>query len=130
MGRFHFYSDVQPQQIGQHSQSNPTYRAIHHFKEAEVHDPPPRRNNDFKPVHSWSAKGLPNYKHSEPFYLTKNMTQFIREEQGFMFRWTKRFLEGAFFGFVVGAFSHNLMPMKTHVHNQLELSAGNASLPI
>lgn len=79
-------------------------------------------------MHSWSAKGLPNYKHSEPFYLTKNMPQFLREENGFVFRWTKRFLEGGFYGTVLGAAWYVFKPQSAHVQNQMELAAGNKEM--
>lgn len=108
MGRHHFYADAVPLKVEQ-SADNAHFRAKHGFKETQVHDPPPRRNNDFKPVHSWSAKGMPNYKHSEPFYLLKNLPQFFREEQNFVIRWAKRFLEGGvvggFLGYAMFAFS-------------------------
>jgi hypothetical protein len=94
MGRHHFYYDSINKGVEDGNYNNPTFRARQHYKEEEVHDPPARRNNDFKPVHSWSAKGMCNYKHAEPFYLLKNLGQFAREENNPGIRWIKRFIEG------------------------------------
>ena len=58
---------------------NETFRARHGYKDAEAHDPPYRRNRDFKPVPYGSAKGILNYRHSEPFALLKNMKDIPRE---------------------------------------------------
>ena len=58
---------------------NPTFRARKGFKDPEAHDPPYRRNRDFKPVPYGSAKGILNYRHSEPYALLKNMKDLPRE---------------------------------------------------
>ena len=77
---------------------NETFRARKGFKDAEAHDPPYRRNRDFKPVPYGSAKGILNYRHSEPFALLKNMRDLPRETHQKPIVYTKHFLKGALVG--------------------------------
>lgn len=124
MGRYHFYSDVIARGREDPEKSNSVWRAKNGYKEMEVHDPPPRRNNDFKAVHSWSAKGMPNYKHAEPFYLLKNMTQVWREESNPAIRWTKRVLYAGTFGAIAGFAFFVGSPKQSFVMNQLFYECG------
>jgi hypothetical protein len=57
------------------------FRATHGYKEEHQHDPPARRNRDFKAVAYGSAKGIPNFKHADPWMLFKNMKDLIHEEE-------------------------------------------------
>lgn len=59
------YHNVVRQPQPNDGSGNETYRAKQGFKELEVHNPPHRRNRDFKPVNYGSAKGMLNYKHAE-----------------------------------------------------------------
>jgi hypothetical protein len=52
---------------------NEVFRARKHYKEEHVHDPPLRRNRDFKPVNYGSFRGMLNFKHAEPFASLKNL---------------------------------------------------------
>lgn len=83
---------------------NETFRARHGYKESEAHDAPYRRNRDFKPVPYGSAKGILNYRHSEPFALMKNLKDLPRETHQKPIVYTKHFLKGAitggFFGYL------------------------------
>lgn len=81
---------------------NPTFRARHGFKDPEAHDPPFRRNRDFKPVPYGSAKGILNYRHSEPFALLKNMKDLPRETHQKPIVYSKLFLKGALLGTYFG----------------------------
>lgn len=83
---------------------NEVFRARHGYKDAEAHDPPYRRNRDFKPVPYGSAKGMLNYRHSEPFSLLKNMKDIPKETHHHPIKYTKLFLKGAFVGGVLGSF--------------------------
>lgn len=84
------------------SYNNEVWRARHHYKEGHVHDPPYRRNRDFKPVNFGSFKGMPNFKHAEPFALLKNLRDLRHEHHNHPLKWAKAFLYGAFAGFVFG----------------------------
>lgn len=81
---------------------NEFWRAKYGYKEQHQHDPPFRRNRDFKPVPYGTAAGLPNYRHAEPFALLKNAKDIINEQDHFPTRWTKHFLFGAALGVVFG----------------------------
>lgn len=83
---------------------NETFRARHGYKEKEAHDPPYRRNRDFKPVPYGSAKGILNYRHSEPWALLKNVKDFWNEDHHIPIKYTKLFLKGAFAGGILGQF--------------------------
>jgi hypothetical protein len=59
---------------------NEVFRARHGYKETEVHDPPYRRNLDFKPVGFGTFRGMPNFKHAEPYDLLKNLKDLKTEK--------------------------------------------------
>ena len=48
---------------------NEMWRARHGYKENHVHDPPQRMNYDFKPIPYGTARGIPNFRHSEPWFI-------------------------------------------------------------
>jgi len=81
---------------------NEAFRARNGYKEVEQHDPPARRNRDFKPVPYGSARGPLNYRHSEPWCLLKNMKDIPRENHHVPITFTKEFLKGALAGTVLG----------------------------
>lgn len=81
---------------------NEHFRAAHGYKDAHMHDPPQRRNRDFRPVSYGTFRGMPNYRHSEPFCLLKNMKDFANEEHNIGVRMSKSFLKGGFVGSVLG----------------------------
>jgi len=82
---------------------NEFFRARHGYKDAEAHDPPYRRSRDFKPVPYGSAKGILNYRHSEPFALLKNMRDLPRETHHFPITMSGHFLKGGLVGTVLGS---------------------------
>ena len=61
------YANTIKQDITDPAYGNEMFRVRHGYKEAHVHDPPYRRNRDFKPVNYGTFRGMPNYKHAEPF---------------------------------------------------------------
>lgn len=83
--------------------SNEFWRARHHFKEEHLHDPPARKNRDFKPVGFGSFRGMPNFKHAEPFAILKNLKDLPHEHHHHPIKWIKAFLfggaAGVFFGY-------------------------------
>ena len=88
--------------VGDPSYANETFRARHGFKETHAHDPPYRRNRDFKPVPYGTFRGMPNYKHSEPYCLLKNMKDLPREDHHHPIKWIKTSLKGMFVGSLLG----------------------------
>lgn len=96
------YHNSVTQSISDPAYSNETFRARHGFKEAHVHDPAYRRNRDFKPVPYGTFKGMPNYKHSEPYCLLKNMRDLAHEDHHHPIKWIKTSIKGAFAGSIFG----------------------------
>ena len=81
---------------------NPTFRQLYGFKDIEAHDPPFRCNRYFKQVSYDLAKGILNYRHSEPFALLKNMKDIPRETHQKPIVYSKLFLKGALLGTYFG----------------------------
>ena len=96
------YHNSVVQSVSHPDYSNETFRARHGYKEEHVHDPAYRRNRDFKPVPYASFKGMPNYKHSEPYCLLKNMRDMMHEDHQHPVKWSKVALKGALTGSVFG----------------------------
>jgi hypothetical protein len=90
------------QNIPDPAYGNEVWRARHHYKEEHVHDPPLRRNRDFKPVGFGTFRGMPNFKHAEPFALLKNLKDLPNEHHNHPIKWAKAFLFGGFAGAVFG----------------------------
>jgi hypothetical protein len=59
------------QEVSNPAYANETFRARAGYKEGDVHDAPGRRNRDFKPMTYGSFRGIPNYRHSEPYCQLK-----------------------------------------------------------
>jgi hypothetical protein len=83
---------------------NEKFRSRHGYKDSEAHDPPYRRNRDFKPIPYGSAKGILNYRHSEPFAQAKNLPDLLKETHHKPIVYSGLFLKGAFAGAVAGQF--------------------------
>ena len=81
---------------------NEYFRARHGFKDADAPDPPYRRSRDFKPVPYGSAKGILNYRHSEPWALMKNMKDIPNETHQLPIVLSGKFLKGGLAGAVLG----------------------------
>lgn len=92
--------------------SNDTFRAKRGYKELEVHNPPERRNRDFKPVNYGSAKGMLNYKHSEAWCSLKNLRDLVYEEEHHPIKWAKSFFFGAFLGTAITPFMYAIKPVQ------------------
>lgn len=95
------------------------FRARHHFKEEHVHDPPYRKNRDFKAVNYGSFKGMPNYKHAEPFQLLKSLKDLSYEEHNHPIKWAKMFLKGAIMGGFLGYSWFLIKPLNPFVTKKL-----------
>jgi len=87
---------------GDQDYASPMFRASHGFKENHQHDPPMRRNRDFKPVPYGSFRGFVNYRHSEPYCLLKNMKDITREDHSLLIIMGKAAFKGAFVGGLFG----------------------------
>ena len=97
------YTDTIKQGVLDPAYQNEVFRARSGFKELHQHNPPQRRNRDFKPVNYGSFKGMLNFKHAEPFAQLKNLYELKDEHHNHPIKWTKVFLFGAFFGMVLGS---------------------------
>ena len=86
------------------------YRVKHGFKEMHVHNAPPRKNKDFKPVLYGDFIGMLNFKLSEPWGLLRHLPDLMNEQHQKPIQWVKAFLRGAVIGtstwMLVGTFSH------------------------
>ena len=96
------YENSRVQVLSDPAYENEVFRARSHYKETHVHDPPGRRSRDFKPVPFGTFKGMPNYKHAEPFCLLKNLKDLPEERHSHPIKWTKAFLFGALAGGMIG----------------------------
>ena len=101
-----------------------TWRAKHHFKEEHQHNPPMRRSRDFKPVPWGTARGMPNYRHSEPWLNMKNMYTLWDEHHHHPTKWFKKALFGAVFGLCVGQIAFFASPINGFAASKLLASIG------
>ena len=101
-----------------------TWRAKHHFKEMHQHDPPMRRSRDFKPVPWGHARGMPNYRHAEPWLNMKNLITLINEDHHHPTKWFKKFLYGSIFGAIMGQFWFFASPINGFASQKLWASVG------
>ena len=105
------YTNTIKTKISDDSYGDELWRAKHGYKEINQHDPPMRRNRDFKPVPWGAAVGMPNYRHSEPFLMLKNLKDLKSENAHHPIKWVKTFLMGSVFGFVYGQAWYAMVPM-------------------
>lgn len=105
--------------------SNAEWRARKGYKEEHVHDPAGRRNRDFKPVPYGTYRGMPNYRHSEPFALLKNMKDIHYEEHNHCIKWIRTALKGAFVGSFLGYTYFIGAPVGAFELSKLQASIGN-----
>ena len=96
------YHNAVAQVVSNPAYENETFRAKAGYKETHQHDPAYRRNRDFKPVPYGSFRGMPNYKHSEPYCLLKNMKDLSNEDHHHPIKWIKLGLKGALTGSIFG----------------------------
>ena len=101
-----------------------TWRAAHHFKEEHQHDAPYRRNRDFKPVPWGTARGMPNYRHSEPWLNMKNLITLKEERHHHPTRWFKQFMWGAGAGLVFGQLYFFMAPINGFASQKLFAAIG------
>ena len=68
---------------------------------------------------------MPNYKHSEPYCLLKNMKDFANEDHHFPTRYTKHFLKGGLLGAIYGMFYAAGGPQGPFEMNKLAAAGGS-----
>lgn len=78
--------------------NNDSYRVKNHFKELHVHNSPPRKNKDFKPVLYGDFIGMLNFKLSEPFAMLRHTNDLLEERHQLPIQWARAFIKGAFIG--------------------------------
>ena len=103
------------------------WRAQHHFKEEHQHDAPYRRSRDFKPVPWGAARGMPNYRHSEPWLNMKNLITLKEEHHHHPIMWMKKFAFGAFTGGVLGQIWFYMAPINGFASQKLFAAIGEKS---
>ena len=96
------YSNTVKMNISDSRYGDELWRAKHGYKEIHQHEAPLRRNRDFKPVPWGAAIGMPNYRHSEPFLMLKNLKDLKTEHAHHPIHWFKTAMVGAAAGFVFG----------------------------
>eukprot|EP00349_Pseudokeronopsis_sp_Brazil_P006188 CAMPEP_0202960460 /NCGR_PEP_ID=MMETSP1396-20130829/4607_1 /ASSEMBLY_ACC=CAM_ASM_000872 /TAXON_ID= /ORGANISM="Pseudokeronopsis sp., Strain Brazil" /LENGTH=271 /DNA_ID=CAMNT_0049679693 /DNA_START=6 /DNA_END=821 /DNA_ORIENTATION=+ len=90
------YENSRRQRIIDPNYQNEVFRARHHYKEELVHDPPQRKNRDFKAVPYGSFRGMLNFKHAEPFLMLKSLKDIYREEHHHPIKWASSSLQEAY----------------------------------
>lgn len=93
---------IKVQHVADPGYQNEVWRSRHHYKELHTHDPPLRRNRDFKPVNYGSFRGILNFKTSEPWGMLKNLKDLKDENHSHPIKWAKTFIFGALVGSVFG----------------------------
>ena len=117
------------QNVIKYTPSDPGYadeswRHHHGYRELHQHDPPFRRNRDFKPVPYGTFGGMPNYRHAEAFCQMKNAKDLFTESHHFPTVWTKEFLKGALGGVIFGFFWHAHAPQSGLAVQKLMAATG------
>ena len=69
---------------------NEVARSRFGYKEEHFHSRPERRSRDFKPERFGSWIGMPNFKHSEPWAIVKNIKDFGNYENHILSRYGYR----------------------------------------
>jgi hypothetical protein len=119
------YTNVRKSSIVDPDIANEVYRARHGFKELEVHDPPYRKNQDFKAVNFGSFRGMPNFKHAEPYAVLKNLKDLPSEDAQHPIKWIKAALFGGLVGFVYGYAWFAFKPIQGFASKKLLASVGD-----
>lgn len=104
---------------------NETFRARNGFKEQHAHDAPFRRSRDFIPVTYGAYVGIPNYKHSEPYSLLKNIKDLVNEEHNHGIKYGKLALKGGILGAVFGQLYFVGGPVGAFEMSKLMAASGN-----
>ena len=118
------YTNTVKQPISDARYADEHWRAHHGYKEVHQHDPPMRRNRDFKPVPWGAAVGMPNYRHSEPFLMLKNLKDLKNESANHPIRWIKQMSFGALVGFCVGQCWTVVSPTNAFALQKLQANVG------
>jgi hypothetical protein len=100
------------------------FRAKYGYKEVHQHNPPERRNRDFKPVNYGSFRGMLNFKNAEPWSLLKNLKDLKNEHHNHPIKWTKMFLFGASVGSVLGTIWFCMKPAQAFPMRKLLQASG------
>ena len=103
---------------------NEVWRAKHGYKEVHQHNPPARRNRDFKATPYGNAIGMPNYRHATPYLLLKHLSDFKHEEHHHPSKWIKSFMMGATTGLTLGSIWFFLSPINGFASQKLYAAVG------
>jgi hypothetical protein len=117
-----FWTSVPQSTIWNTNLHNETYRSKYGYKEMEVHNPPPRRNKDFKPALYGDYLGMPNYKMSYPYSLLKLAKDLWYERHNFTIQYIKAFILGSFGGALFGSTYFMLKDQQDFVAKKLYLT--------
>jgi hypothetical protein len=101
---------------------NEMYRVHNGFKELHVHNPPPRKNLDFKPMLFGDFRGMPNFKLSEPWSLFRNLGDLWHEDHQKPIIFIKSTLRGAICGFAFYLFQNASSMGSSFVDKKLHLT--------
>ena len=107
------FTDTVVQKYVDPAYENEVFRARNHYKELHQHNPPQRRNRDFKPVNYGSFRGILNFKHAEPWAIFKNLKDLREEHHNHPIKWAKAFIAGAFSGTLLGYSWFILKPVQS-----------------
>ena len=66
------------------------------MKESHIHNSPPRKNKDFRPMLFGDFRGMPNFKLSEPWGIFRNLGDMWHEDHQKPIQWIKSALKGGF----------------------------------
>lgn len=119
------FENTVKQRILDPAYENEHFRAKHHYKEGHQHDPPQRRNRDFKPVNYGSFRGILNYKRAEPFESLKNLKDISHEHHNHPIKWAKTFFFGATVGAILGYSWFVIRPFQSFPVRKLLQAAGD-----
>ena len=79
---------------------NDSYRTKNGFKELHIHNSPPRKNPDFKPMLYGDFIGMLNFKLSEPWAMMRHFPDLVNEQHQKPILWAKSTIKGAIAGFL------------------------------
>lgn len=105
---------------------NETYRVKHGYKELHVHNAPERRNKDFKPALYGHFRGMLNFKHSQPWAISRHLKDMFEEDHQIPIKYIKEAIRGALFGAVGGLMLHVHTSFSVFSLKKLYLQASSA----
>lgn len=89
-----FWTSISQDKAIHRINSNEDFRVRHHYKEMEVHNAPPRKNRDFKPVLYGDFIGMLNFKLAEPWGMLRHFDDLFEEKHHKPIQWIRAFVKG------------------------------------